>query len=120
MLSSLFVNLPSYVGKAAAELFANTRWKFTNSEDNTATYAILSKQNKIRFCKRQIYHSDMKINKSFMVAIFLILRISYENFRGFHKKFEELKIYAFDLLPSFYDSIFQKTRIIIKRYLIIF
>ena len=71
--------------------------------------------NRIRydFAKDRYIIQNMKINKSFMVAIFLILRISYENFRGFHKKFEELKIYAFDLLPSFYVSIFQKARIII-------
>ena len=78
--------------------------------------------NRIRydFAKDSYTIQNMKINKSFILAIFLILRISYENFHGFHKKFEELKIYAFDLLPSLYDSIFQKTRIIIKRYLIIF
>ena len=78
--------------------------------------------NRIRhdFAKDSYTIQNMKINKSFILAIFLILRISYENFHGFHKIFEELKIYAFYLLPSFYDSIFQKARIIIKRYLIIF
>ena len=71
--------------------------------------------NRIRydFAKDSYTIQNMKINKSFILAIFLILRISYENFHGFHKKFEELKIFAFDLLPSLYDSIFQKTRIII-------
>ena len=57
-VSSLFVNFHRVLANSSAAALPTYDGKFTNSEDNTATYAILSKQNDII--------QNRKINKTFI------------------------------------------------------